>query len=159
VELARPHQDLETLGEAVDLVRGVFGSDPVTLTLVQAREVVRKEIAAGSYPSGKSRGPDYSALMPAELCNCPDCRRARGEMPGGLDDGFFEDEDVEEKIDNLFSTGLPPGMPPELAKVMIEVMKEGFLRGESPEETMERVMGEDDPGPGFRRKGKKGKRK
>jgi hypothetical protein len=163
-ELARPHRDMETIGEAVDLVRGVADSDPFTLTLDQAREVVRKEIAASDYPAGNSRGPDYSALLPDNLCNCPKCRRARGEMPSPFDDDDFDDADFDDNFDDdkmakIFNERVPEGMPPELAQMLFEVLKEGYRNGLSPDEILEGLGELGGIGGSSRGKGKKGKRK
>jgi hypothetical protein len=166
-ELARPHRDMDTIGEAVDLVRGVFGSDPFSLTLDQAREVVRKENAASAYPSGNSGGnsgePDYSALLPGQLCNCPKCRRARGEAPSPFDDDFDEDdfdddELTDERMEQIFNERVPEGMPPELAQMMFEILKAGYRNGLSPDEVLDELDNMGAPG-GSSRKRKKGGRK
>ncbi len=162
-ELARPHRDMETIGEAVDLVRGVTESDPFSLTLEQAREVVRKEIAASDYPAYNSRGPDYSALMPDNLCDCPKCRRARGETPHPFVDEDFDDDDLDdEKMESIFNERVPEGMPPEVAKMFFEVLKAGYRNGLSPDEILEGLEGLENMSgfsgnPGG--KAKKGKRK
>lgn len=158
-ELARPHRDMETVGEAVDLLRGVFGPESFSLTHDQAVEVVRKEKEATAYPAGNSRGPDYSALMPDPPCDCPDCRRARGEMPGSFDDDDFDDEELDdEKMEEIFNDRVPPGMPPELAKLMFEVLREGYRNGLSPEEILSELIDEG-PGGSSRGKRKKGRRR
>jgi hypothetical protein len=163
-ELARPHRDMETVGEAVDLVRGVFDSGPFSLTLEQAREVVQKEIAASVYPAGNSRGPDYSGLMPGRLCDCPECRRARGEMSVPLGDDDFDDEDFDEDLDDakmekIFNDRVPPGMPPEMAQMLFEILKEGYRNGLSPDEILDSLDEMAGLGGGFSRKRKKGGRK
>jgi hypothetical protein len=164
-ELARPHRDMETVGEAVDLVRRALDSDPFTVTLEQAREVVRKEIAASVYPAGNTRGPDYSALLPNQLCNCPKCRRARGEMPSPFDDDDFDDDDFDddflddEKMEKIFNDRIPEGMPPELAQMLFEVLKEGYRNGISPEEILAELESKGGFRGGSRGKGSKGRRK
>jgi hypothetical protein len=162
-ELARPHRDLETVGEAVDLARGVFGPESLSLTLDQAAEVVRKEIAASAYPAGSSRGPDYSELLPDDLCDCPKCRRARGEMPDpffGDDDDDEEEELDEEEFNDIFNATMPQDMPPELAQMMSQVMREAFISGMSPDEVLQELKKiERSVVGGSRGPGKKGKRK
>jgi hypothetical protein len=158
-ELARPHRDMETVGEAVDLVRGVFDSDPFSLTLDQAREVLSKEIAASNYPAGNNRGPDYSALLPDNLCDCPKCRSARGEMPGPFDDEDFDDNFDDEKMKRIFDERVPEGMPPELAQMLFEVLKEGYRNGLSPDEILEGLEDMGGFGGSSSGQGKKGKRK
>jgi hypothetical protein len=159
-ELARPHRDMETVGEAVDLVRRALDSEPFTVTLDQAREVVQKEIAASDYPDGSTRGPDYSTLLPNQLCNCPKCRRARGETPTPFDDLDFDDDYLDdEKMEKIFTERVPEGMPPELAQMLFEVLKEGYRTGLSPDEILEELEDMGGLGGSFREKGKKGKRK
>jgi hypothetical protein len=103
------------------------------------------------------------------LCNCPDCRHARGEMSGpfdDLDDGDdefgendFEEDDIdEEKMKAIFGERVPPGMPPEVAGVMYEIMKEAYLNGIPPDEILASLKNLGGGG-GSRSKRKKGKRK
>jgi hypothetical protein len=169
-ELARPHRDMETVGEAVDLVRGAMDSDPFSLTLDQARDVVRKEIAASAYPAGNARsitpGPDYSDLMPDSQCDCPKCRRARGEKPRPFDDddefdgNDSDDDDIDfAGMEKIFNERIPPGMPPEMAQMLFELLKEGYLNGISPDEILADLEGTESLGGSSRGKGKKGGRK
>jgi hypothetical protein len=145
-EFARAHQDVDVLGEAVDLVRGVSGPDPVSLTLEQAGEVVRTEMAATAYPSITKPGPDYRTLI-SDWCDCPDCRRARGETPDFFDHEDFDDDDDdddvfiggdldEEQMEEIFNSRVPPDMSPEIAKMLFEVMKEAYLNGVPPDEML-----------------------
>jgi hypothetical protein len=165
-ELARSHRDDQTVGEAVDLVRAVFGPDSFSLTLDQAAEVVRKEIAASAYPTWNSRGPDYSALLPVDTCDCPACRRKRGEIPDpffGEDDGDDDEELDEEEFDEIFNETfngtMPPGMPPELAPMMSQIMREAFISGMSPAEVIAELKKLARSTGSSRGIGKKGKRK
>jgi hypothetical protein len=163
VELGRVHGDADVVGAAIEIVRNPLGGDSISLTLDQARDVIRKEIASPDFPGYVSRDPDYSELMPRrELCQCPDCRAARGEIPGAFDDDdddFDEDEDdpfgglPPRELDDMFRNTMPEGLPPELSKVLIEIMKESVVTGESPEQIMGRVLG------GFKPGKKKGRRK
>jgi hypothetical protein len=157
-EFARAHHDMETLGEAVDLVRDISGPNPLSLTLEQAGEVVRTEIAASAYPSMDKAGPDYAALI-SDWCDCPDCRRARGETPDFFDDDDDDDDFVggdldEEKMEEMFNSRVPPDMSPEIAKMLFTVMKEAYLNGVPPDEllaTLQDMTGSD----GKRKKGKR----
>ncbi len=164
VELGRVHGDAEVVGAAIEVVRNPLGGDSISLTLDQARDVISKEIASPDFPGYVSRDPDYSDLMPRrELCPCPDCRAARGEIPSPFDDDFDDDFDEDEddpfgglpprEIDHMFRDTIPEGLPPELSKVLIEIMKESLVTGESPEQIMGRVLG------GFKPGKKKGRRK
>jgi len=125
---------------------------------------VRKEIAASEYPTYNSRGPDYSALLPDNSCDCPKCRRARGEMPSPFDDDDFDDKEFDENFDDeqmqrIFNERVPEGMPPELAQMLFEVLKEGYRNGLSPDEILEGLDDMGGFGAGSSGKGKKGNRK
>jgi uncharacterized protein len=150
-ELGRFHRDMEVVDGAVEIVRNPFGGDSISVKLEQARDVVRKELASAAFPANTfSPGPDYSDLLPvrAKPCQCPDCRRQRGEAADGYEgeDLYDEEEDDEPEFDEaemerIFKESLPKGMPPDIAQQLLEVMKEALLTGESPEEVMSRVMG------------------
>ena len=77
-----------------------------------------------------------------ELCQCPDCRAARGEIPSPFDDDDDEDDDddfgdfPDDELESMFNDSIPEGLPPELAKALFEVMKESLVTGESPEQIM-----------------------
>jgi hypothetical protein len=159
-ELARAQRDMEVIDGAVELARGAFGPEPLSLTPDQAGEVLRKEKAASKF---NSRGPDYASLLPRMQCDCPKCRRARGEMPGPFDveddddDDDFDDFDPidEAEMERLFNQHVPKGMPPEISRMLFEVMKEAYLNGESLEEILSDLMAPERS----RGKGRKGRRK
>jgi hypothetical protein len=165
VELGRFHRDSETVDKAVEAVRSPSGKS-FSITLDQAREVVRKELSSPAYPNRYSGGPDYSQLLPAKPpCNCPECRRARNSDPveayysspdrfidEGEEDEIDEDEFAEPdfsyepqfseaEIKKIIKGAVPGGIPPEIANELFEVMKESFLTGERPESILERIMG------------------
>jgi tetratricopeptide (TPR) repeat protein len=142
-ELGRFHRDIEVVDGAVEIVRNPFGGHSISLTLEQAREVVRKEIASPAFPGLFGPGPDYSDLLAEKLCQCPDCRQRRGETTGLFDEeedenGYEPDEDDMERI---FNESVPADMPPDIARMLLEVMKEALLTGESPDEIMSRIAG------------------
>jgi uncharacterized protein len=149
-ELARFHRDTEILAQAVDMLREPFGNNSFSVTLEQALEVARKEAAFPAFPKRFDLGPDYNELLPDSLCQCPNCRRKRGETPDLFDeedvagDGAFEDFiDLDEKeMRRMFKQGLPKDLPPDLADSLFEVMKESFLSGESPEKFLSQIPGE-----------------
>ena len=149
---------MEVVDRAVELVRVAFGPEPLSLTPDQAAEVLRKEKAAARFPKGNVRGPDYSNLLPQKLCNCPKCRRARGEMPDPFDFEDDADDDFdgidEAEMERIFNERVPDDMPPEIARMLLDVMKEAFLNGESPDEVLSRLVG-----PRSRGKARKGRRK
>jgi hypothetical protein len=162
VELGRVHGDANVVGAAIEIVRNPLGGDSISLTLDQARDVVRKEVASPDFPGRVSRDPDYSDLMPRrELCQCPECRAARGEIPSPFDDDDDFDEDDDDpfgglpprELEGMLRDTIPEGLPPELSKVLVEVMKEAFVTGETPEQIMARVLN------GFKPGKRKGRRK
>jgi hypothetical protein len=54
------------------------------------------------------------------LCDCPKCRRARGEAVSPFED-FEEDDDDDLDLDEILDqTEIPPDMPPEIAKILFE---------------------------------------
>ena len=155
-ELGRFHRDMEVVDKAVEIVRNPFGGDSISLTLEQAREVVRKEIASPAFPGGFSPGPDYRNLMPGQLCQCPNCRRQRGEISGpfGKEEDGDDYEFGEDDVERIFNESVPEDMPPEMARTLLEVMKEALTTGESPDEIMSRIMG-GSRGGGKRKKGRR----
>jgi hypothetical protein len=152
-ELGRFHRDMDVVDKAVEIVRNPTGGDSICLTLEQAREVVRKEIASPAFPDRFNTGPDYRDLMPGKPCQCPDCRRKRGGPEVFDEDGFDEDGFDEDDMERTFMARAPKDMPPEILRMLFETMKEAFLRGESPDEIMSLVTG------GRGSKQKKGRRK
>ena len=120
---------------AVELLRGPFESDGLSMTLDQAAEVLRKEKAEPAFPKGLARTPDYSDILPDELCQCPDCRRARGETVEPSADPDFDEEDLLDEIE------VPPDMPPEIARILFEETAKAVRQGESLDELISRLMG------------------
>lgn len=96
-ELGRLHGDRAVVERAVELARNPFGGDPVTLSAPQAREVIQRELAKPKFPVRYGMSPDYSDMLdtpdwdeefPQDPdCQCPECRRKRGEDDEN-DDGF-----------------------------------------------------------------------
>ncbi len=159
-ELGRLHGNSDVVSRAIEIVRNPLGGDSVSLTIEQARDVMRKEIASPAFPRSGARDPDYSALLPRrQPCQCPECRAARGEIPDPFDD---DDEDqgddfggfADDELESMFNEGIPEGVPPELSKALFGVVKEALVTGESPEKILRRIMGGLGPG-----KQKKGRRK
>ncbi len=141
-ELGRLHRQTDIVDRSVRIIRNPFGGESISLTLEQTREVIRKELASPLFPSRFSPGPDYSGLLPRKSCDCPDCRRRRGED----DDPFDGEAPVEEVLDDaqmkeVFDRRLPPGIPPELAGELFEALKEALRSGQSPDEISERLLG------------------
>jgi hypothetical protein len=155
-ELGRFHRDMEVVDKAVEIVRNPFGGDSISLTLEQAREVARKEMASPAFPGRFGPGPDYSDLMPRKLCQCPACRRERGEISGPFDEEEDGDdyEFGEDDIERIFNESVPRDMPAETARMLLEIMKEALASGESPDAILSRVMG-GSRGGGKRKKGRR----
>jgi len=151
-QLARQHRQMDVVEKAVELLAD-SGLDDLSLTPEQASTVVRKEKAERAFPTAYLRGPDYSDLLGAGSCNCPKCRRARGEAVGPFED--LEDDDGDDGLDELFGE-IPPDMPPEIAGMLFEETRKAVQRGESLESLLNRVFG---PEMGFGRRRKKGRRR
>jgi hypothetical protein len=132
---------MQVVDKAVEIVRNPLGGDSISLSLEQAREVVRKELDSPAFPGRFRTGPDYRDLMPGRPCQCPDCRRRRGETSPVDDEDFDDLEFDEDDLEKAFAATAPKGLPPEISKMMFEVLKRGFLAGESPDEVIDRLIG------------------
>jgi hypothetical protein len=88
------------------------------------------------------------------LCNCPKCRRARGEAVGPFEDFEAEDDDLD--LDAMLDgTEIPPDMPPEIARMLLEETRKSAERGESLDSLLNRVFGPEAGFGGRRRKGRR----
>jgi len=136
-ELARQQRDLQLVEEAVELVRGRFDSGRPSIALEQAAEVLRREKAAPALSTGAGGGPDYRDLLADELCQCLDCRRARGEIAGPSEDV----EDVDEEMERIFAgVDIPKDIPSEVAKMLFQETRKAVLGGESLDELLSRLI-------------------
>ena len=152
-QLARQQRQMDVVDKAVELLAG-SPFDNFTVTTEQAAVVVRQERAERAFPTAYRPGPDYSDLVDAAPCDCPDCRRARAEGSDPLDD--FEEGDDDFDVESLLDKmPLPPGMPPELGKIVLAEALDALARGESVDGVMNRLFGSR-PGSGAKRK--KGRR-
>lgn len=151
VQIARQNRDTELLEKAANLLRGPLRSADLELTPDQAAEVLRKEKAEPRFLARSGNGPDYRAILKEKLCDCPACRRARGEAPDSFDDDFEDEPDLDEIFTNM---PLPPDMPKEVAEMIMEETRRAVERGESLDSLMSRLFG---PGPSQRSR-KKGRR-
>ena len=123
-------------------------------------EILAKERTAHSFPRRAGDGPDYDRFR-KKRCDCPECRRARGEGTGDDDEddfdtgGIIEATDLD-RMERDLADQLPPGFPPEFVKEMLDAM----ARGESPSAFLDRLNTMYDlPVPPGVKKKKKGKRK
>jgi hypothetical protein len=159
VELGRFHRDTNVVDQALQIVRNPFQGKTISFTIDQAREVVRREMASPAFPNPRNPGPDYSDLFPAQLCQCPECRRERGEPFSYLDEEDDDPEFMEDEFDGILNESIPEGMPPEIAQALLEIVKEASATGESPEKIMARLIGGNpgggNPGGGKRKKSRK----
>jgi hypothetical protein len=133
VQLTRQNRDAELLERAANLLRGQLHSADLDLTPEEAAEVLRKEKAEPKFLARSGYGPDYRAILKEKLCDCPDCRRARGEE-------VEPDDDVD--LDDIFnSIPIPRDMPKEIAQMLLEQSEQAVARGESPESFAARLFG------------------
>jgi len=145
-QLAREQRQMDIVEKAVEeLAESPF--DDLKFTTEQAAGVVRKEKAERAFPTPYRPGPDYRDLFDSELCDCPNCRRARGEGSGPFEDDELDDEDIGEIINQIPP---PPGVPPELAKILLAEAMRSVVNGEPVDSVMNRMFGS---GPGKRKKG------
>jgi hypothetical protein len=152
-QLARPHRQMDVVEKAVELVAD-SPFDDLPVTPEQAAAVLRKEKAERTFPTAYRPGPDYSDLLGTDACNCPNCRRARGEAVSPFED-FEDDDDGDPGLDE-FPAEIPPGMPPEIARLLFDETRKAVQRGESLDSLLNRVFG---PEMGFGGKRKKGRRR
>src|ERR1017187_6927164 len=97
-QLARQQRHMDVVAKAVELLAD-SQFDDLTLTPEQASTVVQKEKAERAFPTAYRRGPDYGDLFGDDLCDCPKCRRARGEAVSPSED--FDEEDGEVDLDAI----------------------------------------------------------
>jgi hypothetical protein len=146
VQLGRFHGDMKVVEKATQIVRNPFGGS-ISLTLDQAREVVRKELASPGYPGPFKPGPDYRHLMPGRI---PLIDFAEPEDFG---DPFDDDMPDEEELEKIVLASAPKGMPPKLARMLLDALKVGLMNGLTPDEVVAEILGD------FAEKPKKGRRK
>jgi hypothetical protein len=153
-QLARQQRQMEVVEEAVELIADSSFED-LSFTSEQASTVVRMEKAERAFPTAYRPGPDYSDLLGAEeSCDCPKCRRARGEAVVPFEDSEEEDDDLD--LDAILEgTELPPDMPPEIARMLLEETRNAVERGESLDSLLNRVFGSQAGFGGRRRKGRR----
>jgi hypothetical protein len=156
-QLARQHRQMDVVEKAVELLAD-SPFETLTLSPEKAAGVVQKEKAERAFPTPYSPGPDYRDILNAGPCNCPKCRRKRGEAVSPFDDFAEDDDDGDDAdLDALFEElEIPEDMPPEIAKMLLNETKRSVEKGESLDSLLNRVFG---PGAGFGGKRKKGGRR
>jgi len=153
--LARQQRDMDLVEEATDLLSRPLRSADLVLTAEEAEEVLRREKAEPKSRGRNAPGPNYRELLQKRLCDCPDCRRARGEAVEPFEDDPFDDEPEDDlDLDEVFAgMPIPEDMPPEVAKMLFEETQRAVDRGESLDSLLSRFFG---PGAAGSRK-KRGK--
>lgn len=146
LEIARHRRDEQVVRQAVEFLHGSLHAGGLSVTLDEAGEILRAEKAEPKVFAVHRRDPDYNDILKKKECDCPKCRRERGEMDEPPDDDDFED------ISDDFP--IPPGMPPELAKILFEEARNAAVSGESLESLMARLF-RGIPPAGPHKKGKK----
>jgi hypothetical protein len=152
--LARQQQDTALVDEAIELVRGRFEFDHLSLTPDQARDVLQKEKAAPEPPGNDRPGPTYGDLL-GEECQCARCRRARGEVidPRDMFDDDLDADDFD--ADEDFEFGVPPDMPPEVEQMFADEVAKSIRSRESFQDFLARMLAGGSSG----RRRKKGRRR
>jgi hypothetical protein len=121
LEIARQRRDEQVVHEAVKLLHGPLQASGVSFTLDEAGEVLREEKAEPKVFAAHRRDPDYEHILQQKRCDCPKCRRERGEIDE-------ESEDLEDLLDDV---PIPPNMPPEIARLFFEETRKAVESGES----------------------------
>ena len=155
--LAQHHRDAELAAAAMTFLNAEFGGEPMPLTLAQAQEVVKRERGAPIYPlHGNSGGPQYVDMMEEKFCDCPDCRRKRGETEDSEPFDFTGSEPKfdEERIRELLNQKAPKGTSPEMIDLIYAQLKNAYLNPSLMEEALSRAFGDDVP-VGKKKKGKR----
>ena len=130
LELARHRRDQQVVHEAVELLHGPLEASNLSLSLEEAGEVLRSEKKEPNTFAADRHDPDYNRIRTKKQCDCPDCRRERGEIDG-------PPEDLEEIFDG---TAVPPDMPPEIARMLFEETRRAVERGESLDSFLSRLF-------------------
>ena len=130
LEIARQRRDEQVLHQAVEFQHGPLQTTGLSLTLEEAGEILRLEKAEPKTYAAHLRDPDYEPILKNKRCDCPKCRRERGEAEE-------ESDDLEELFDGV---PIPPDMPPEIARLFFEETRKAVERGESIESLMARLF-------------------
>ncbi len=157
-QLARQQRQMDVVEKAAELLADSPFND-LSFTAEQASTVVQTEKAERAFPTAYRPGPEYSEFLGAALCDCPQCRRARGEAVGpfeDFDEDFDEDDDDADLDAILDRTEIAPDVPPEVARMLFAEASKAVQRGESLDSLLNRLFG---PGTGFGRRRGKGRRR
>ncbi|MBM4025914.1 MAG: hypothetical protein FJ280_10995 [Planctomycetes bacterium] len=171
LELARRLRDMDLVAEIMDASRRTFGPfggfgpfgpgmmdlDDLAIDEETLKKVTDFERRTQEYPKGSGL-PFFGGGGPPKLCQCPSCRRARGELPPPrprrktrrdaderylFDDIYEEEEEFEEEIPDLSSAVRPPvtGLPPELAGLLEEIVRLSGGRAPKSLRELEQLVG------------------
>ncbi len=175
MELAKRVRDMDLVAEIADANRRTlspfggfnpFGPDPLDVgDLGMDDETLKKvmdfEQRTQKYPKG-SKWPFFGGREPSAPCQCPACRRCRGEIPARrqrgkprrdpreqyLFDDVFEEEEFEDEVAEAGPAGelsgraedMPPGWSPELEQVMEELVRLNGGRVPRSKKELDRVI-------------------
>jgi hypothetical protein len=96
-------------------------------------QILQEEPTANRFPGkyGATAPPRYVRSLDDGLCQCPVCRRKRGELgPGGDEDDFDDDESL-----------LPVELD-EMSPELLRAVADAIARGETPDQLLERMSRE-----------------
>jgi HPt (histidine-containing phosphotransfer) domain-containing protein len=148
LEIARQRREEQVVHLAVEFLHGPLQADSVSVTLDEAGEILRGEKAEPKVFAAQRRDPGYERILKEKRCDCPKCRRERGEI----------DEESEDFEDIFNDMPLPPDMPPEIARMFFEETRKAVESGESLDSLLARLFVGIPPGSshkrGSHRKGK-----
>jgi len=130
IEIARQRRDEQVLHQAVELLHGPLQANGVSFTLDEAGEILRAEKAEPKVFAAHRRDPDYEQILQQKRCDCPKCRRERGEI-------VEEFEDLEDMFDGV---PIPEDMPPEIARMFFEETRKAVESGESLDSLLARLV-------------------
>jgi hypothetical protein len=175
MELAKRVRDMDLVAEIADASRRTlspfggfnpFGPDPLDAGDLGMDDETLKRVSdferqTRNYPKG-SRGSLFGGRAPSAPCQCPACRRARGEIPARrrrgkprrdprepyLFDDVYEEEEFEDEGTEVGPVGgpfgkaedMPPGWSPELEQVMEELVRLNGGRVPRSKKELDRVI-------------------
>ncbi len=145
--LARQQRDMGLVDEAVECLHGPgrrgfgwlpapeLGANQLSLDEDKLAQVIQQETLSRAYKAAEFYDYDYADewdddeddfdAVDVRQCNCPECRRRRGEIVDDDDDDWEdEDEYLDDEGDMFGGMGDlgPSGFPPGLDKVFLELL-------------------------------------
>jgi hypothetical protein len=134
VQLAREARWFDVVENATGLLNEDDYADLV-LKPVQAAAVLRREKTEPRLPTPSRPGPSYADLLDDDgPCDCPNCRRERGESDNPFDQ--LDDDELNDIVDEL---PVPRDIPAAVAKTVKEELRKALRNGEPMDELMNRL--------------------